>query len=129
MPFEFFELEDNFCPNYVADPYRRKHIRVRYSLKQGESMADAEKVVEDYISEYIYKNTLILHDHIEVRNVDVPLPEIQVEKEELQSLPQLMGECKTEEELQQYFLMAQGVPEWAFIYKAKMKKLQQHEKV
>ena len=43
-------------------------------------MADAEKVVEDYIAEYIYKNTIILHDHIEVRNVDVPLPEIQVSK-------------------------------------------------
>ena len=32
MDGEFVEMEDNFVPDVVADPYRRKHIRVRFMV-------------------------------------------------------------------------------------------------
>lgn len=58
MPFDFLEIEDNFQPDIAADPYRRTHVRIRYTLGVGEKMEDAENTVHAYIKEYIYKNKI-----------------------------------------------------------------------
>ncbi len=125
MPFDFIEIEDNFVPDYATDPYRRKHIRTRFTLGIGESMEYGVKMVHEWIEEYIKENS-VYNPHIEITNVNQPLPEIQVreKKEELKSLTQIIGECKTVEELKEYHLVSQSLPEWEFVYQAKMKKLQ-----
>ena len=79
MPFDFLEIEDNFVPDVVSDPYNRRHIRTRYTLKVGESMSQAEDTVHAYIKDYIQKNTVDNPHMVERIIPDELLPVVQYE--------------------------------------------------
>ena len=79
MPFTYLYIEDNFIPNIAEDQYRRKKIGIGVTLKEGESLTDATLQAEQFISEYITKNTIYPeHSHQEEYYVSpTALPIIQ----------------------------------------------------
>ena len=51
-------LGDNFVPDIFTDQYRRKQIHAEVTLKEGDSLSEAEAIGEAYIKDYIYRNTV-----------------------------------------------------------------------
>ena len=126
MPFEFLEIEDNFVPDIVSDPYNRRHIRIRYTLKAGESMSQAEDTVHAYIKDYIQKNTVVSHSHIEEKYIpEELLPEIQVEKVpiDLEEAKMLINDCATIAELDGWNGVVKQNPELGKVFARKAAQL------
>ncbi len=125
---EFVELEDNYVPNVVADPYRRKHIRHRFNIKQGQTREQVQTALEQYIKEYIEKNT-VYHSPQFISESLPPepavLPSIQVEEEKQEvSLIHQMATCKDVEVLKSYRLLAKKDPSDNAYYHLKLQELQ-----
>ncbi len=141
---EFVEAEDNYVPDVVADPYRRKHIRHRFNIKQGQTREQVQTELEQYIKEYIEKNTIYHSPNAEgfpwhpfkpisisnpyPREPQPPepavLPSIQVEKQEAnKSLEELIIGCKTRIELVEYKLIASMNPRLSEIFYQKDEEL------
>ncbi len=81
MHFSKIYVQKNFVPNIALDPFGRQSIGIEVTLKEGEHLDDAVEVAEQFIKEYIQKNTTE-NPHIVERIInDGPLPEIQVDKE------------------------------------------------
>lgn len=78
MNGEFVEIEDNFVPDYASDPYRRKHIRIRFNVKEGQTVDQTKDAVEQYIANYIHENK-VESPHIVEKYIPEPtvLPSIQ----------------------------------------------------
>lgn len=132
MEPEFIEIEDNFLPDIVADPYRRKHIRTRFNIKEGQTRAQVEAACEQYIKEYIEKNTVYHSPNIaEVRNngfewshfkavgISNPYP-----PESTIPLEQQIMSCTELKVLESYKLIAKSKPELQQVYESKLKELQ-----
>ncbi len=102
---EFVELEDNYVPDVVTDPYRRKHIRHRFNIKQGQTREQVQTALEQYIKEQIEKNT-VYHSPQFISESLPPepavLPSIQVEKENSPSLIDEIYGCTSLEELRTF---------------------------
>ncbi len=58
MHFSKIYLQDNFVPNIVEDQFRRKVIGIEMTLNEGESLDEAKETAQNYIKEYIEKNTV-----------------------------------------------------------------------
>lgn len=128
MPFDFLEIEDNFVPDYAADPYRRKHIRTRYILSEGESMEQAENTVHAYIKEYIYKNT-VNSPHIQERSIpDELLPTIYASSDYSgQTLEEQILACDDKKVLEIYKFIAKKDTVLEAAYVLRMEQLEQIE--
>jgi hypothetical protein len=87
MHFSKIYIQDNFVPNVVEDPFRRKVIGVEITVNEGESMGEAKCEAEKFIKEYIQANIVYPdHDHIEEQI-------IPVEKNTSASLESLILNC------------------------------------
>jgi hypothetical protein len=115
MDGEFVEMEDNFVPDVVTDPYRRKHIRVRFMVRKGQTVYQAEAAAEEYIKEYIEKNT-VYHSPQFISESLPPepavLPSIQKEKDWCEnSLKNQIESCHNSKILETYKFIVRGKPE------------------
>lgn len=123
-----FRLDDNFIPDIVTDPYRRKKVGVSICIKEGENMEDAKATAEQFIKEYIEKNTIIPHEHIVERYIpEELLPEIQVKKElplgAGVSLEGHINSCKELKVLESYYMIVRNNPILKEIYDIKKQQL------
>lgn len=58
MHFSRLYIQDNFVPNIIEDQFRRKVIGIEVTVNEGESLDEAKQQAENYIKEYIEKNTV-----------------------------------------------------------------------
>lgn len=58
MHIERIYIQDNFVPDYVSDPFRRKVFGMGIFIKEGENVGDAIAEAEKQISDYIKINTV-----------------------------------------------------------------------
>ena len=87
MHIERMYIQDNFVPDIVSDQFRRKVIGVSICLKEGEGTRDAEEFAEEYIAEYIKKNTVnpfVSGVSVVADNAVVPIVEVKKVPNELQ---------------------------------------------
>lgn len=74
-------LGDNFVPDVITDQYRRRQVHIEVTIKEGESVSEAEALAERYIKDYIKRNTVEQYNHIEEKYVTIaPIAEIQIEE-------------------------------------------------
>ncbi len=113
---EFVELEDNYVPDVVADPYRRKHIRHRFNIKQGQTREQVQAALEQYIKEQIEKNTVYRTYPLTVDECLPPepavLPSIQKPKEDMDNgeLFLELNSCPNIDTLKTYWMFVKGKP-------------------
>lgn len=126
MNGEFVEIEDNFVPDYVSDPYRRKHIRIRFNVKEGQTVDQTKDAVEQYIANYIHENK-VESPHIVERYIpEEQLPVIKKENirdEEKLSLLDMINSCTEFKVLETYRLIVKNNPSLQNIYDIKRKQL------
>jgi hypothetical protein len=125
MHIERIYIQDNFVPDIVSDQFRRKVIGVSICLKEGEGTRDAEEFAEEYIAEYIKKNTVnpfVSGVSIVADNAVVPI--VHVEKEEPKSITEYIESCTELKVLESYRLIAQTRLEYKEAYDKKLKELQ-----
>lgn len=129
MYFSYVESGDNFVPDIVTDPFRRIPIKYGMTLSEGASREDAEQKIKTAIKEYIQKNTIIDHTHIQERYIpDELLPEIQVVKNEFgQTLEEQINSCTEFTVLTSYYLIVKNNPTLLNIYEIKKAELQKKE--
>ena len=119
MHIERIYIQDNFVPDIVSDQFRRKVIGVSICLKEGEGTRDAEEFAEEYIAEYIKKNTVnpfvsgvsIVADNAVVPIVDIKAdepPPTKLTKEEQQK--KYLTDCTTIDELKSFKLLVKNNP-------------------
>jgi len=126
MHFSKIYIQDNFVPNIVEDQFRRKVIGIEVTISSDESIARAEQLAGDYIKDYIKKNTIVSHTHIEERYIpEELLPEIQVEKEQPreQTLEEQIRSCESLKVLKAYQLLVKKDPILQEAYNQTMKSL------
>lgn len=103
MHFSKLYLQQNFVPDIVADQFGRKVIGVEISMNEGESLEDAKISAENYIKEYIEKNTVYHYPLFNSESLPPEpqvLPSIQVENRETNKpLEQLIMDSQTLDEL------------------------------
>ena len=126
MHFDKFYLEDNFVPDYVSDPYRRKKVGVSMCIKDGESMDNAIAAAETFIREYIEKNTIVSHSHIE----EIEIPIISNATREIlnasnpygngETLEQQITSCDDVKVLESYKFIAKKDPQLQLEYDKRM---------
>ncbi len=118
-------IQDNFVPDIVTDQFRRKVIGVSVCLKEGEGTVEAEAYAEQFIKEYIQKNTV----NPQVSGIsevagNKPVPEVQLEKptkEELQK--KYLTDCKDEAELRTFEKLVKSNPHLQETYNEQFKLL------
>ena len=112
MPFTYLYIEDNFIPDVVTDQYRRKKIGVGITLKEGEKMDDAINEAEQFIKEYIQKNTITpQHFHIEEKYIpESQLPTITYSEPREQTLEEQIRSCTDKKVLESYKFIAKKDP-------------------
>jgi hypothetical protein len=134
---EFVELEDNFVPNAVLDPYQRKHIRHRFNIKQGQTREQVQTALEQYIKEYIEKNT-VYHSPQFISEFLPPepavLPSIQIRdgngsevKSSLEYLKEDILSCKDLKILESYKLIVKAQAELQSVYDKRMEQLKNYD--
>ena len=117
MHIDRIYIQDNFVPDIVSDQFRRKVIGVSICLKEGEGTRDAEEFAEEYIAEYIKKNTVnpfvsgisVVADNQVVPIVDIKAdepPPTKLTKEEQQK--KYLTDCATIEELNTFKLLVKN---------------------
>lgn len=112
MHFTYVETGDNFQPDIVTDPFRRIPIKYGVMLSEDESIEDAEKMIQERIKNFIQKNTVVSHSHVEIKTVnepDQPLGEIQVEKADIRAMPieDQIRACENRKDLREYKMLAE----------------------
>jgi len=126
MHIERIYIEDNFVPDVVTDQFRRMKFGVGIFLKEGETADTAIKEAEQLIKEYIQKNTIYPHNHIEERIIDYgpygspypsttePLPVIQTSNSQPelreQTLEEQIRSCTDINVLKAYQLLVKKDP-------------------
>ena len=74
MNIEKIYIQKSFQTHPVENPFLYSHIGIGIALNPGESLEEAEKTAQEYLNNYINKNTQYPeHGHIEER----ALPEVQ----------------------------------------------------
>jgi hypothetical protein len=110
MHFSKIYIQQNFVPDIVVDQFGRKVIGVEITMNEGESLEEAKTTAENYIKEYIEKNTLY-HSPAFISESLPPepavLPSIQKEKplSEMTFEEQIMS-CNDIKVLESYKLLA-----------------------
>jgi hypothetical protein len=133
MHFSKLYIQQNFVPDVVADQFGRKVIGVEVSLNEGESLDEAKETAQNYIKEYIEKNT-VYHSSPIIPNGDrqppelAVLPSIQVEKplEEMTIIEQI-NSCKEFKVLESYYFVVKNNAALQNVYDIKKKQLQKIE--
>lgn len=125
MHFSKLYLQKNFVPNYVQDPFGREVVGIEVSLNEGESLDEAREQAQNYIKEYIHKNTVTPQEHIVERYLpEEQLPEIQLEKRlEDMSLKEQIESCTELKVLETYYLIVKNNPALQNVYNIKKKHL------
>jgi hypothetical protein len=76
MHFSKIYLQDNFVPNQVEDQFRRKVIGIEVTLNdEKDNIENAKELAEQYIKEYIEKNTVYHSPDIYQRYTANSIPE------------------------------------------------------
>jgi len=126
MHFSKIFLQENFVPDRATDPYGRKVIGIEVTLSSDESITRAEQLAGDYIKDYIQKNIIVSHSHIEEKYIpEELLPEIQVEKVpiDLEEAKMLINDCATIAELDGWNGVVKQNPELGKIFARKAAQL------
>jgi hypothetical protein len=127
MHFSKLYLQQNFVPDIVADQFGRKVIGVEITLNEGEILDEAKETAQNYIKEYIEKNT-VYHSPKFISESLPPepavLPSIQVKKplEEMTIKEQIMS-CTQFKVLESYYLIVKSNPALKIVYDIKKKEL------
>ncbi len=124
----YLYIEDNFIPDILTDQYRRKKIGIGVTLKEGENLTDATLQAEQFISEYITKNTIYpehgWQEEKVVANFEtIPnLQVIHVDKPEYheQTLKEQIVACDDIKVLESYKFIAKKDPELKLEYDKRM---------
>jgi hypothetical protein len=131
MHFSKIYIQDNFVPNIVEDQFRRKVIGIEVTISSDESITRAEQLAGDYIKDYIQKNTVANHAHIEERYIpENELPQIQVDKEpeiREQTLEEQIRSCTDLKVLESYVFIAKKEKSLQDAYNSTMEKLLKHK--
>jgi len=134
MPFTYLYIEDNFVPDIVTDQFRRKKIGVGITLKEGENMDDAIAEAEKFIKEYVVKNTVFTHTHIEENCIYQPsaLPTIQYEPPTIcevreQTLEEQIRSCTEKKVLESYKFIAKKDPQLQKAYNDTLSTIELHK--
>lgn len=118
MYFSKVYVQKNFVPDIVTDQFGREVIGTEVTIERSGSIENAEQLAKQYVKEYIQKNTVYPdHNHIEIRNVNEPLPEIQVENV---SLEDLVSACEDYTQLYQYAYLSKMKGKAPDLYRAKL---------
>lgn len=123
MHFESIYVQDNFIPDIATDQFRRKVIGVSISIKEGEDPKDAEKAAEDYIADYIKRNTI---DQPSVQIKDIEPKPLAPHKPKLSPEETMINEintCKELKVLESYRLIVKKNPKFQEAYDQKLKEL------
>ncbi len=129
MHFSKIYLQQNFVPDIVADQFGRKVIGVELTLNEGESLDEAKETAQNYIKEYIEKNT-VYHSPQFISESLPPepavLPEIQKEtiKPDYDVVIEEVNNCETLDELKSWEILASCSGKSIKAYMEKSKQLQ-----
>lgn len=124
MHIDRIYIQDNFVPDIVTDQFRRKVIGVSVFIKEGEGTIEAEQYAEQFIKEYIQKNTVNPHvSGISEAADNNPVPEVQVEKEIPKTTVEQIQSCTEINVLLSYRLIAKTKPEYQEAYDLQFKKI------
>jgi len=131
MPFTYLYIEDNFVPDIVTDQFRRKKIGVGITLKEGEKMEDSIADAENFIKEYIQKNTITpQHFHIEEKYIpesQLPTIEYYDPRPREQTLEEQIRSCTEINVLKAYQLLVKKDPILQKAYNDTMSTIQLHK--
>lgn len=107
MHFSKIYIQKNFVPNISLDPFGRESIGIEIYLNEGDSVLRGKELAQEYIKEYIHKNT-VEQPHIVDRYIpDELLPVMQVEKEvREQTLEEQIRSCTDIKVLESYYFIA-----------------------
>lgn len=124
MHFESVYVQDNFIPDIATDQFRRKVIGVSISIKEGEDPKDAEKAAEEYIADYIKRNT-IDRPSVQIKDIEpkphAPAPKLKLSPEE--TMINEINTCKELKVLESYRLIVKNNPKLQEAYDQKLKEL------
>jgi hypothetical protein len=129
MHFSKLYIQQNFVPDVVADQFGRKVIGVEVSLNEGQSLDEAKETAQNYIKEYIEKNT-VYHSPQFISESLPPepavLPSIQKEKIEpdFDIVVEEIEKCQTLDELKGWQFLSVGNKNATKAFKEKLIELQ-----
>jgi len=118
-------LGDNFVPDVFTDQYRRRPIHAEVTLKEGDSVSEAEAIGEAYIKDYIYRNTVYrptvdysnpIKDLGKYNNPIPAMNEIQTKEEPPLTLEQQIQSSPDIKTLEAYRLIVKSSPDLQEIY-------------
>lgn len=125
MTFESIYIQDNFVPDYVTDPFRRKVIGVNIIIQSGETREQAEKEAEEYIADYIKRNT-IDRQAVQIKDIEPkpPAPS-QPKLSPEETMIKDINSCKEVKVLETYRLLVKKNPKFQDAYNLKYEQLDQ----
>lgn len=125
MHIDRIYIQDNFVPDIVTDQFRRKVIGVSVCLKEGEGTLEAEQYAEQFIKEYIQKNTVDPQvSGISMVADNHSVPEVQLEKPKQTTLEEDIMSSPSLNVLQSYRIIVKNKPDLQVIYDTKLKEFQ-----
>lgn len=123
MTIDRIYIQDNFIPDITTDQFRRKVIGVSVCLNPGEGTKEAEDYAEQFIKDYIQRNT-VQQTVTQVAD-NKTIPDQQIEKptkEELQK--KYLTDCKDVAELRTFEKLVKSNPHLQETFDNKLKELQ-----
>jgi hypothetical protein len=136
MQIDKIYIQDNFVPDYAADPFRRKVIGVSIIIQEGETKEQAVQEAEAFIKDYIHRNTIdqpsqiqaiLAPPPVEEGNYTTHLPKQAVNGRDKQiaALKGDIGTCADPLVLKTYEFFLKTYPELQETYDNKLNQLTQ----